>query len=241
LLSTDFNGVPADMFGLRQVADEFGLWLIADAAQSFGARLDGQAASSTADVVVTSLTCGKPLFAGEGAVILTRHSEVYERLLWYTQHPCRQRRELGLHLFNEFAMNFRIHPLAAVWANAIFDITLSGITDAQIIWLEVISKIEALNLIQPTRYSLETLCPSFFHVLVRPTGDEETADLHRAARHLGVEACPFSICPLYRNPTLRLLHRRLLSVSKCERAEALCQSTLLQLGTRYGGAPCKTC
>lgn len=36
-------------------------------------------------------------------------------------HPYRHRRDLRLGLDNEFSLNMRMHPLAAVWANAAWD------------------------------------------------------------------------------------------------------------------------
>ena len=42
-------------------------------------------------------------------------------LVWHTQHPYRHKRNLQLGLDNEYSLNMRIHPLAAVWANAAWD------------------------------------------------------------------------------------------------------------------------
>jgi perosamine synthetase len=49
ILAVDIFGNPADMHALRRVADEHGLWYVADAAQSLGARRDGLPASSLAE------------------------------------------------------------------------------------------------------------------------------------------------------------------------------------------------
>jgi dTDP-4-amino-4,6-dideoxygalactose transaminase len=85
----------------------------------------GLPASHLADAVVTSFTTGKSVFAREGGAIITKqHGTLTETDLAHTQHPYRQQRELGLHLWNEFALNARIHPLAAVWANATFEASL---------------------------------------------------------------------------------------------------------------------
>jgi len=39
------------------------------------------------------------------SAFFTTNTELYEKLVWYAQHPSRQSRELGLSLVNEFAIN----------------------------------------------------------------------------------------------------------------------------------------
>jgi perosamine synthetase len=71
-----------------------------------------------ANAVVFSFTCGKSLFAGEGGMIVTPHREFFHRLVWETQHPLRQLRDVPDLPPNELALNLRINSLAAVWADA---------------------------------------------------------------------------------------------------------------------------
>jgi dTDP-4-amino-4,6-dideoxygalactose transaminase len=241
ILSTDFNGVPADMFGLRRVADELGLWLIADGAQSFGAQLLGKPASSLADVVVTSFTCGKPLFAGEGAVVLTRHRDIYERMLWHTQHPCRQKREIGLHIFNEFGMNFRIHPLAAIWADSIFDLAITEIKKLQKTWLEDISELESNGIIRATGYSHDKIYPSFFRVLVQRQSKLAFRDSRAKALLSGLKVISSSLMPIYLNKTLKALYGSLVDTRPCPHAEALSRRDWVLLSFAWEGETCKTC
>lgn len=49
LLVVDVFGIPSDTAALRKLADEFGVWYIADAAQSLGATRGGRPASALAD------------------------------------------------------------------------------------------------------------------------------------------------------------------------------------------------
>ncbi len=92
ILAVDADGVPCDMTSLRRIADEAGVWLVIDAAQSLGARIGEGRASRLADAVVVSFTSRKSVCAGEGGAVLTANRELYERLVWWTQHPFRQRR-----------------------------------------------------------------------------------------------------------------------------------------------------
>ena len=127
LLAVDMFGIPSDTHALRQVADQHDLMYVADAAQSFGSIDGGYPASSFADVIVTSLGPGKGLTGLEGGMVMTRCADIYEQLVWQSQHPLRQKRELGLRRTNECALSSRIHPVAATWANASFENALRDI------------------------------------------------------------------------------------------------------------------
>ena len=177
ILAVDLFGVPADGATLRRIADDHGLWYIHDAAQSFGATRDGDAAGSHAHATVVSFTLGKTLCAGEGGAALTNDADLYARLLWLTQHPYRQRRELGLHEFNEFALNFRIHPLAAVWANADFDPALKRLRSRQKRMSALAHALDRSGLTAPTRFSVKDIRPSWGRMTAAWSAKPQTAGL----------------------------------------------------------------
>lgn len=70
-------------------------------------------------------------FAGEGSAILTDRTDLCEKLVWHTQHPYRHKRDLRLGLDNEHSLNMRMHPLAAVWADAAWDKALERLQARQ--------------------------------------------------------------------------------------------------------------
>ncbi len=164
VLAVDLFGVPSDTQALRRLADEFGLWYIADGAQSLGASRNGLPAGVLADAVVVSFTTGKTIFAGEGGAVLTNHAELYQKLLWFTQHPERQRRELGLGLWNEFALNARIHPLAAVWANALFEASLDALQPHRQRCFAIIDALNEIGFTEPIEFRRAGILPSFFRL-----------------------------------------------------------------------------
>jgi UDP-2-acetamido-2-deoxy-ribo-hexuluronate aminotransferase len=73
VISVDLFGLPADSDGLLGVARQHDLFLISDAAQSFGARdAQGRAVGSLAPVTTTSFFPAKPLGCyGDGGAIFT--------------------------------------------------------------------------------------------------------------------------------------------------------------------------
>jgi dTDP-4-amino-4,6-dideoxygalactose transaminase len=222
ILAVDIFGNPADMRALRQVSDEYGLWYIADAAQSLGANRDGLPASSLADALVVSFTSGKTLCAGEGGAILTNHAALYEKLIWYTQHPARQRRDLGLGLDNEFALNGRIHPLAAAWAETAFEDSLRRLWEHQRRCLELIEALNATGTTELIEFRRQNIEPSFFRLTAawRDRPDEERLRQELATAGFGVEVVPPPVRLIYRQPAFQAQYaRRLRKQPRCPQAE----------------------
>ncbi len=201
ILAVDIFGVPSDTKNLRRIADEHGAWYVADAAQSLGAWRDGLPASRLADAIVVSFTVGKPLDAREGGAILTDHDWLYERLLWFTQHPARHVRELGVGLANEFALNARIHPLAAVWAEAVFDDALESVAVHREQCFELIEALNATGLTEPLHFLERRIAPTFFRLSVaRKPGTRR--------KHLGRVLSRSAPSAWLAPPPVRLLYRQ---------------------------------
>ncbi len=72
IIAVDLFGLPADYDALRSIAKQNGLFLLDDAAQSFGGRYKGRQVGSLADMTATSFFPSKPLGGyGDGGAILT--------------------------------------------------------------------------------------------------------------------------------------------------------------------------
>jgi UDP-2-acetamido-2-deoxy-ribo-hexuluronate aminotransferase len=72
IIAVDLFGLPADYDAINAIAREHGLFVIEDAAQSFGAGYKGKMAGSLADVAATSFFPAKPLGCyGDGGAVLT--------------------------------------------------------------------------------------------------------------------------------------------------------------------------
>jgi dTDP-4-amino-4,6-dideoxygalactose transaminase len=227
ILAVDIFGNPADMKALRQTADEYGLWYVADAAQSLGARREGAPASSLADALVVSFTVGKTLCAGEGGAILTNHAALYEKLVWFTQHPARQRRDLGLGLDNEFALNGRIHPAAAIGAATNFEKALADLQQHQQRCFELIEALNASGLTQQIEFRPQNIQPSFFRLTAAWRDRPARARIERelAAAGSRVEIVPPPVRLVYRQPAfLTQFARRLRKPPSCPVAELQARS-----------------
>ena len=221
ILVPDIYGVPADSSEIQKLADEYGLWHIADAAQSMGAYRNSHPASVFADALVISFTVGKTIFAGEGGAVLTNNTDLYRKLLWYTQHPRRQRRELGLGLDNEFAMNARIHPLAAVWANATFTDALTRLKDYQKRCFEVIDLMNDSGWIEPIQFQDVGIQPSFFRLTAAWRDRPHPKKLTRQLLKMGIVAdvVPPPVRLLYQQPAFLAQYKRCFQRGACPNAE----------------------
>lgn len=79
ILAVDLFGIPADYAAIFAVAERHGLQVMADAAQSFGARFEGRWAGNIAAVSGTSFFPAKALGCyGDGGAIFFRDPALYE-------------------------------------------------------------------------------------------------------------------------------------------------------------------
>ncbi len=76
IMTVDLFGLPVQYGRIHEIAEEHGLLVVADAAQSFGGTLDGRPVGSLAPVTTTSFYPTKPLGCyGDGGAIFTDDPE----------------------------------------------------------------------------------------------------------------------------------------------------------------------
>jgi dTDP-4-amino-4,6-dideoxygalactose transaminase len=81
LVAVDLFGQPADYDALADAAAAHGLWLVDDAAQSFGAAWRGRKVGTLAEITTTSFFPAKPLGCyGDGGAVFTDDDEIAELL-----------------------------------------------------------------------------------------------------------------------------------------------------------------
>jgi dTDP-4-amino-4,6-dideoxygalactose transaminase len=77
IIPVDLFGQPADYDAIQAVAEEYSLWVLADGAQSFGARYKGRSVGNIGDMATTSFFPAKPLGCyGDGGAIFTNDDEL---------------------------------------------------------------------------------------------------------------------------------------------------------------------
>lgn len=93
IIPIDFAGFPADMESFRELADEFGCWLLEDSCHSPGGFFtDSNGIQQNcgngqyADLAIFSFHPVKHIACGEGGMITTNNKDLYEKLLRLRTH-----------------------------------------------------------------------------------------------------------------------------------------------------------
>lgn len=87
VVPVDLFGLPADYARIREIARKHELFILEDAAQSFGAKYEGVSACSLGDVAATSFFPAKPLGCyGDGGAIFTDDDALAARMISLREH-----------------------------------------------------------------------------------------------------------------------------------------------------------
>ncbi len=187
VLSTDFNGVPANSKAIKDFCIENGLIYISDSAQSFGAVRDNCPAGSFADATVLSFSPGKSFFGGEGGAVITDNADLYEKLIWYSQHPTRQKKTFGLSGYNEYSpLNGRLNPLSAILLNELFEEYKAKTAAHQTKCFDVVCQLKDAGLIIVPKQLSKADNSTFFNLLFRLPENVTVSEIER----LGFDVAP---------------------------------------------------
>jgi dTDP-4-amino-4,6-dideoxygalactose transaminase len=81
VIAVDLFGLTADYAAVNEFAKEHGLWVLADAAQSFGATSGSQRVGTFGDITATSFFPAKPLGCyGDGGAMFTDDDEIARKM-----------------------------------------------------------------------------------------------------------------------------------------------------------------
>lgn len=81
-----YAGYPCDMGRIRAVARKNGLYIIEDAAHAVGSYYRDKMCGTMGDIGCFSFFANKNLPTGEGGMLVTRHKEIYEKILKLRSH-----------------------------------------------------------------------------------------------------------------------------------------------------------
>jgi len=87
IMPIHYGGSPCkNIKELRKIAEEHGIILIEDAAESLGAKIDNKMVGSFGNATMFSFCQNKVITTGEGGVILTDSKEIYDKLKLICSH-----------------------------------------------------------------------------------------------------------------------------------------------------------
>ena len=98
-----------DLIGIEKIAKKNEIFTIEDAAQSFGAKIDGSLSCSVLDISTTSFFPSKPLGCyGDGGAIFSKHEHLFNKLKIIPRHGQRSRYD-----YVELGLNSRLDTIQA--------------------------------------------------------------------------------------------------------------------------------
>jgi len=86
IIPIHYGGGPCLIRELQQIAHKHNILLIEDAAEAFGAGIDGKRAGTFGDAAILSFCQNKVITTGEGGAVVTNSKEVCERLRLLRSH-----------------------------------------------------------------------------------------------------------------------------------------------------------
>ncbi|MEU5417823.1 aminotransferase class I/II-fold pyridoxal phosphate-dependent enzyme [Streptomyces sp. NPDC020667] len=104
-------GHPADLTGIRQLAERHRLAVVEDAAHALTAAWDGTRIGTVSDATTLSFQAAKLLPGGDGGAVILRDEDTARRVRM--QANCGRERGSGTYDHALIGTNARIHPLAA--------------------------------------------------------------------------------------------------------------------------------
>jgi dTDP-4-amino-4,6-dideoxygalactose transaminase len=86
IIPIHYGGMPCHIKELKQIAIKHNLILIEDAAEAFGADIDGIKVGNFGDSAILSFCQNKIITTGEGGAVLTNSKHVYDKLKLFRSH-----------------------------------------------------------------------------------------------------------------------------------------------------------
>lgn len=94
IVAVHFTGQPCEMDEIQEIADEYGLTVIEDAAHALGADYKGKKIGNISDMTTFSFHPVKHITTGEGGMITTNDEKLYQRLKLFRSHGITRDEEL---------------------------------------------------------------------------------------------------------------------------------------------------
>lgn len=118
ILAVHMLGAPCDMDSLTHIAKEYGIAIIEDVAQACGGEYKGQKLGSIGKIGAFSLNIFKTITAGDGGVLATSDSKLYERAFAIHDHGSKPFRLGVADDESLLGLNLRMHEFTGAIALA---------------------------------------------------------------------------------------------------------------------------
>lgn len=109
IIAVDFAGHAAPWQELKKIAKKHNLWLMDDAAHSFGGSYKGKPIGTQADLTCFSFHPVKTITTGEGGMVVTNNHQLYQRLIRLRDHGIKRfKNRRWYYEMRELGFNYRL-------------------------------------------------------------------------------------------------------------------------------------
>jgi dTDP-4-amino-4,6-dideoxygalactose transaminase len=213
ILPVHLYGRPVNLDAIMRLADEHGLWVIEDCAQSHGARYKGKRAGSFTEYAAFSFYPSKNLTVyGDGGAIATQDDETARLVTMLRNHG---RKDKYLH--EKVGFNLRFNEIQAAVGREqlkVLDDLNANRRKAAEWYRRELAGVKGLVL-PPEDKPGET--ESVYHMFVIRLADHDTREgLGKALKEQGIETGVHYPVPNHQQPAITELYGQLPSLSKTE-------------------------
>lgn len=117
IIPVHYGGCPCKIEEIKDIAEDKDLIVIEDAAEAFGASIDGKNVATFGDSNILSFCQNKIITTGEGGAVVTDSDEIYEKLKLIRSHGRLESGDyfstVGLFDYIELGFNWRMSNLTA--------------------------------------------------------------------------------------------------------------------------------
>ena len=111
-------GHPANMVEINKIAKEYNLFVVEDAAEAHGAKVNGKKVGGLSDAGTFSFFGNKIITTGEGGMITTNNQKLYKKMRYLRDHAMSEEKR---YWHTEIGFNYRITNLQAALGVAQFE------------------------------------------------------------------------------------------------------------------------
>lgn len=210
IISVDIFGLPCDYDRLESIAKEYNLFLIEDAAQSFGASYKGKRACSFGDVAATSFFPAKPLGCyGDGGAIFTDDDDLAEKMRSIRVHGQGNDKYTNIRI----GMNGRLDTLQAVVLLAKLKVFEKELVSRDIIAKRYTEKLKNYFETPDIPYGYKSAWAQY---TIEPKDSESRERIIKNASNKGIPLMIYYKTPLHLQEAYRSLNYKKGSLPICE-------------------------
>ncbi len=197
IMAVNLFGQPADYAAIRTLAAEYGLFVMEDAAQSFGASQHGKISCSLGDVSATSFYPSKPLGCyGDGGAVFTDNDDIAFQLRSIRVHG------QGVDKYDNvrIGLNARLDSIqAAVLLSKlnVFDSELTARTQIAEMYSSLLKEYVRVPYVEKENVS------SWAQYTITCKDNKERAKIVTALKEQGIPTCLFYPIPIHQSKAYR--------------------------------------